>query len=186
MTTPVSYARRLGLFSGTMAVIGGIIGSGIFATPNVVAQRVGTAGLALGTWIVGGLIALAGAYCYGVLGERMPKAGGQYVYLRDAFGPLSGFLYAWALLLIMAPGAAAFVAVTFANYTVALLGLPPGAVMPLAIGAIVLVCAINYVGVAPGAITHNIFTLLKRAALAALLVAGSACAVAWPGPTPLP
>src|SRR6266567_2018618 len=172
MTTPVSYARRLGLFSGTMAVIGGIIGSGIFATPNVVAQRVGTAGLALGTWILGGLIALAGAYCYGELGERMPKAGGQYVYLRDAFGPLSGFLYAWALLLIMATGAAAFVAVTFANYTVALLGLPAGAVMPIAVGAIVLVCAINYVGVAPGAITQNIFTILKLCALAVLIVAG--------------
>jgi len=186
MTTPVSYARRLGLFSGTMAVIGGIIGSGIFATPNVVAQRVGTAGLALGTWIVGGLIALAGAYCYGELGERMPKAGGQYVYLRDAFGPLSGFLYAWALLLIMATGAAAFVAVTFANYTVALLGLPSGAVMPLAIGAIVLVCAINYVGVAPGAITQNIFTLLKLAALAVLIVVGVAFAVHAAGPSALP
>ncbi len=172
MTTPVSYARRLGLFSGTMAVIGGIIGSGIFATPNVVAQRVGTAGLALGTWILGGLIALAGAYCYGELGERMPKAGGQYVYLRDAFGPLSGFLYAWALLLIMATGAAAFVAVTFANYTVALLALPAGAVMPIAVGAIALVCAINYVGVAPGAITQNIFTILKLCALAVLIVAG--------------
>jgi APA family basic amino acid/polyamine antiporter len=186
MTTPVSYARRLGLFSGTMAVIGGIIGSGIFATPNVVAQRVGTAGLALGTWIVGGLIALAGAYCYGELGERMPKAGGQYVYLRDAFGPLSGFLYAWALLLIMATGAAAFVAVTFANYTVALLGLPSGAVMPLAIGAIVLVCAINYVGVAPGAITQNIFTLLKLGALAVLILVGVAFAVHAAGPSALP
>lgn len=172
MTTPVSYARRLGLFSGTMAVIGGIIGSGIFATPNVVAQRVGTAGLALGTWILGGLIALAGAYCYGELGERLPKAGGQYVYLRDAFGPLPAFLYGWALLLMIATGAAAFVAVTFANYTVALLGLPPDAVMPLAVGAIALVCAINYVGVAPGAITQNVFTLLKLAALAVLIVVG--------------
>lgn len=186
MTTPVSYARRLGLFSGTMAVIGGIIGSGIFATPNVVAQRVGTAGLALGTWILGGLIALAGAYCYGELGERMPKAGGQYVYLRDAFGPLSAFLYGWALLLMIATGAAAFVAVTFANYTVALLGLPPGAVMPLAIGAIALVCAINYVGVAPGAITQNIFTLLKLGALAVLIVAGVAFAVHAADPTALP
>ncbi|HEY6854123.1 MAG TPA: amino acid permease [Gemmatimonadales bacterium] len=186
MTTPVSYARRLGLFSGTMAVIGGIIGSGIFATPNVVAQRVGTAGLALATWILGGLIALAGAYCYGELGERMPKAGGQYVYLRDAFGPLSGFLYAWALLLIMATGAAAFVAVTFANYTVALLGLPPAAVMPLAIGAIALVCAINYLGVAPGAITQNIFTLLKLGALAVLIVVGVAFALPATPTAPLP
>src|SRR3989442_5081370 len=104
------YARRLGLFSGTMAVIGGIIGSGIFATPNVVAQRVGTAGLALGAWGLGGLVALAGAYCYGELGGRSPKAGGQYGYLRDAIGALPAFLSALALLLVIATGAAAFVA----------------------------------------------------------------------------
>ena len=174
MTT---YARLLGLFSGTMAVIGGIIGSGIFATPNVVAQRVGTAGLALGAWVLGGLVALAGAYCYGELGERSPKAGGQYVYLRDAIGPLPAFLYAWALLLVIATGAAAFVAVTFANYTVALLGLPAGAALPLAISAIVVVCAINYVGVAPGAITQNLFTLLKLSALTVLIVVGVFLAV---------
>ena len=167
-----NYARRLGLFSGTMAVIGGIIGSGIFATPNVVAQRVGTSGLALVTWILGGLVALAGAFCYGELGERSPKAGGQYVYLRDAFGPLPAFLYAWALLLVMATGAAAFVAVTFANYTASLLVLPATTVMPLAIAAIIVTCAINYVGVAPGAITQNVFTVLKLVALAGLIVAG--------------
>jgi APA family basic amino acid/polyamine antiporter len=155
-----------------MAVIGGMIGSGIFATPNVVAQRVGGAGLALGAWVLGGLIALAGAYCYGELGERSPKAGGQYVYLRDAIGPLPAFLYGWALLLVIATGAAAFVAVTFANYTVVLLGLPARAALPLAIGAIVLVCAINYVGVAPGAITQNIFTVLKLSALTVLIVVG--------------
>ena len=186
MTAPVSYARRLGLFSGTMAVIGGIIGSGIFATPNVVAQRVGTAGLALATWVLGGLIALAGAYCYGELGERLPKAGGQYVYLREAFGPLPAFLYGWALLLMIATGAAAFVAVTFANYAVVLLGLPAGAVMPLAVGAIALVCAINYVGVTPGAVTQNVFTLLKLGALAVLIVAGVAFAVRQTPTVPLP
>jgi|SRR5579859_3645331 len=174
MTT---YARRLGLFSGTMAVIGGIIGSGIFATPNVVAQRVGSWGLALGTWVLGGLVALAGAYCYAELGERMPRAGGQYVYLRDAIGPLPAFLYGWALLLVMATGAAAFVAVTFANYAVALLGLPVAAAMPLAVAAIVLVCGINYLGVTPGAITQNIFTLLKLGALAALIGVGLFLAV---------
>src|SRR5438876_2821654 len=167
-----NYARRLGPFSGTMAVIGGIIGSGIFATPNVVAQRVGTSGLALVTWILGGLVALACAFCYGELGERSPKAGGQYVYLRDAFGPLPAFLYAWALLLVMATGAAAFVAVTFANYTASLLVLPATAVTPLAIAAIIVTCAINYVGVAPGASTQNVFTVLKLVALAGLIVAG--------------
>src|SRR5258708_20867294 len=117
MTTPVSYARRLGLFSGTMAVIGGIIGSGIFATPNVVAQRVGTAGLALGTWIVGGPIALAGAFCHGWLGEPIPKPGGQYVYFPDAFRPPSGLLYALCPLLVTATGAPAFLSRPFATLT---------------------------------------------------------------------
>ena len=167
-----TYARRLGLFSATMAVIGGIIGSGIFATPNVVAQRVGSGSLALAAWVLGGLVALAGAFCYAELAERMPRAGGQYVYLRDAIGPLPAFLYGWALLLVMATGAAAFVAVTFANYTISLLGLAAGAKLPLAIGAIVVVCAINYVGVTPGAITQNVFTLLKLGALATLIVGG--------------
>jgi APA family basic amino acid/polyamine antiporter len=155
-----------------MAVIGGIIGSGIFATPNVVAHRVGTTALALGTWVLGGLVALAGAYCYAELGERMPKAGGQYVYLRDAIGPLPAFLYGWALLLVMATGAAAFVAVTFANYAVSLLGLATGATVPLAIAAIVVVCGINYVGVRPGAVTQNIFTVLKLVALGVLIACG--------------
>jgi APA family basic amino acid/polyamine antiporter len=155
-----------------MAVIGGIIGSGIFVTPNVVAQRVGTAGLALGAWVLGGLVALAGAFCYAELGCRIPKAGGQYVYLRDAIGPLPAFLYGWALLLVMATGAAAFVAVTFANYTISLLGLSAAAKLPLAIAAILAVGAVNYVGVAPGAITQNVFTLLKLGALAALIVVG--------------
>lgn len=167
-----SYARRLGLFSATMAVIGGIIGSGIFATPNVVAQRVGTGAFALGTWVLGGLVALAGAFCYAELGERMPRAGGQYVYLRDAIGGLPAFLYGWALLLVMATGAAAFVAVTFANYAVSLLGAPAGATVPLAVAAIVVVCGINYVGVTPGAITQNVFTVLKLGALGVLIACG--------------
>ncbi len=170
----VSYARRLGLFSATLAVIGGIIGSGVFLGPEVVAARVRTAGLTLAAWVVGGGVALAGAFCFGELGARRPRAGGGYVYLRDAFGPLPAFLYGWALLLVIATGATAAVAVTFANYAVALVGLSPTATLPLAVGAIAVVCAINYVGVAPAALTQNAFTLLKLAAVTALIVAGLA------------
>ena len=100
----VTYARRLGLFSGTMSVIGGIIGSGIFLNPAIVAQRVGTAGATLAVWVGGGVVALIGAFVFGELGQRRPQVGGGYAYLREAFGPLPAFLYAWALLLIMAPG----------------------------------------------------------------------------------
>ena len=168
----VTYARRLGIFSATMAVIGGIIGSGVFLGPEVVAARVGSAGLTLAAWIAGGIIALAGALTFGELGARRPRAGGGYVYLREAFGPLPAFLYGWALLLVIATGATAAVAVTFASYAVPLLGLSPSARLPLAIGAIVVVSAVNYVGVRPAAVTQNVFTVLKLAALAALIVAG--------------
>jgi len=166
------YARRVGLFSGVMLVVGGIIGSGIFLNPAIVAQRVGTPGLTLAVWAAGGVVALIGAFIYGELGARAPKAGGQYVYLRDAFGPLPAFLYAWALLLMVATGAIAAVAVTFANYASALLHLPAGARLPLAIGAIALLSAINYLGVRPGAVTQNVFTVLKLVALAGLIAAG--------------
>jgi basic amino acid/polyamine antiporter, APA family len=169
MTT---YARRLGIFSATMAVMGGIIGSGVFLGPEVVAVRVGSAGLTLTAWVLGGIIALAGAFCFGELGARRPRAGGGYVYLRETFGPLPAFLYGWALLLVIATGATAAVAVTFASYTVSLLGLSARATLPLAIGAILLLSAVNYVGVKPAAVTQNVFTILKLAAVAALIAAG--------------
>ncbi|QSQ24421.1 amino acid permease [Pyxidicoccus parkwayensis] len=166
------YARRVGLFSGVMLVIGGIIGSGIFLNPAIVAQRVHTPGLTLGVWLLGGVVALIGAFVYGELGQRIPKAGGSYVYLRDAFGPLPAFLNAWGMMLMIATGAIAAVAVTFANYTLALTGLGPDFRFPLAVGAIVLLSGVNYFGVRPGALTQNVFTVLKLLALAVLVGAG--------------
>jgi APA family basic amino acid/polyamine antiporter len=181
---PAGYARRVGLFSGVMMVIGGIIGSGIFRNPQVVAQRVHTPGLTLGTWVLGGAIALIGAFVYGELGARFPRAGGGYVYIRDAYGTLPAFLYAWALLLMVATGAIAAVAVTFANYFIALTGL---AIAPnvLAGIAIVALTVVNYLGVRPGAVTQNIFTVLKLAALAVVIGAGLAALAHWlPAPPP--
>jgi APA family basic amino acid/polyamine antiporter len=175
-----TYARRLGLFSATMAVVGGIIGGGIFRTPAAVAARVGDPTLALGTWGAGALVALAGAFCFGELAWRRPRAGGGYVYLREAWGPLPAFLYGWALLLVIATGAIAAVAVTFADYTLALLGLPARLAVPVAVFAIVLLAGINYVGVRPGAITVNILTVLKLAALATLIGVGVAVGVPAP------
>jgi basic amino acid/polyamine antiporter, APA family len=166
------YAPRLGLFSATMMVVGGIIGSGIFLNPAIVAARIRTAGLTLAVWVMGGIIALIGALVYAELGARRPVAGGGYVYLRDAYGRLPAFLYAWTLLLVIATGAIAAVAVTFASYTATLLGLGPGARVPLAVAAIVVLSSINYVGVKPGAVTQNGLTLMKLAALAVLVLAG--------------
>lgn len=157
-----------------MAVVGGIIGSGIFRTPASVAERVGSPALALTAWIAGGAIALVGALCFAELGQRRPKAGGGYVYLRETWGPLPAFLYGWALLLVIATGAIAAVAVTFANYALALAGLSDRLTLPVAVGAIALLSGVNYLGVRPGAITQNVFTLLKLAALAALIITGLA------------
>lgn len=173
MTTPsASYRRTLGLFSATMSVVGGIIGSGIFLNPSIVAGRVGSGTLTLAAWGLGGIVALIGAFCFGELAQRNPRAGGTYVYLKDAFGPLPAFLYAWSLLLVIATGATAAVAVTFASYFGALLGLSPSLIAPVAALAIALLSVVNYVGVQPGAITTNIFTVLKLVALAVLIVVG--------------
>ena len=169
MTT---YARRLGLFSGTMAVIGGIIGGGIFLTPATVAQRVGSATLIVAAWVIGGVVALVGALSFGELGARRPQAGGGYVYLRETWGPLPAFLYGWALLFLIATGAIAAVAIMFATYALPLVGLSPRLTVPVAAGAIVFLTGINYVGVKPAAVTQNIFTVLKLAALAALIAVG--------------
>ena len=155
-----------------MAVVGGIIGGGIFRTPATVAERLDSAWLVLLAWVIGGVVALIGAFCFGELGQRRPRAGGGYVYLRETFGPLPAFLYGWTLVLVIATGAIAAVAVTFADYTLALAELPHRFSVPLAIAAIVLLAGINYVGVRPAAITQNIFTILKLAALAALIGAG--------------
>ena len=171
---PGTYAHRIGLFSGTMMVVGGIIGSGIFLNPALVAERVRTTELTLLVWILGGAIALIGALVFAELGARRPVAGGGYVYLRDAYGKLPAFLYAWTLLLVIATGAIAAVAVTFAGYTATLMGYGPAAHLPLAVGAILTLSAVNYVGVRPGAITQNIFTILKLTALAILIGTGLA------------
>jgi basic amino acid/polyamine antiporter, APA family len=167
---PVGYARRIGLFSATMLVVGGIIGSGIFLNPAIVAQRVGSPRLIVATWALGAFVALLGAFIFAELGARHPAAGGGYVYLREAFGPLPAFLYGWALLLAIATGAAAAVAVTFASYAAPLLGLAPAVQPWLAAGAILMLSAVNIVGVRPGSITQNVFTLLKLAAIGALVV----------------
>ena len=155
-------------------VVGGIIGSGIFLNPAIVAQRVGTGPLTMVVWGIGAIVAILGAFIFAELGALQPAAGGGYAYLRDAFGPLPAFLYGWALLVAIASGATAAVAVTFASYAAPLLGLGAQARIPLAAGVIVLLALINIVGVRPGAMTQNVFTILKLAAIAALVVGGLA------------
>src|SRR5205823_5031186 len=156
----VPLARRLGPFDATMIVMGGIIGSGIFVNPHVVAQQVHTPFLILGAWLLGGLVALAGAFVYGELAARVPDTGGQYAYLREAFHPGVAFLYGWALLLVIQTGGMAAVAVTFARYFVELTGLQ---IPEQAIAAITLVALtiVNCLGVRAGASFQNLLMVLK-------------------------
>jgi APA family basic amino acid/polyamine antiporter len=114
--TNSGLARQLGLFGTTMAVMGGIIGAGIFINPYLVASRVHTSALILSAWIAGGLIALVGGFIYAELAARLPVVGGQYAYLREALHPAVAFLYGWVLLLVIQTGGMAAVAVTFARY----------------------------------------------------------------------
>jgi APA family basic amino acid/polyamine antiporter len=168
----MAFRRALGPFDATMVVVGGIIGSGIFIVPSVVAQRLPTSGLVLAAWAAGGAIALAGAFAFAELATLFPRAGGEYVYLREAYHPLVAFLFGWASLLMIQGGGLAAVSITFAQYGLRLLGRNP-AYAPLGAAiAIVAVAAVNYVGVKPGSRLLNVLVILKFVALAALIGGG--------------
>lgn len=173
--------RELGLFSAALLVVGGIIGSGIFFTPSQVAQALATPSWILGIWVVGGAVAMAGALTFGELGAMLPEAGGPYVYIREAFGPLPAFLHSWMILLMIASGAIAAVALSFGNYLDRFV--PTAAVggpMVVAAITIVVVTALNVLGVKPGTFAANLFTVAKLVALGALIVAGLALAPSTP------
>ncbi|MEP7015823.1 MAG: amino acid permease [Verrucomicrobiota bacterium] len=167
LTEAKGLARQLGLFGTTMAVMGGIIGAGIFINPYIVAQRVHTPALILGVWVVGGLIALAGGFIYAELAARLPVVGGQYAYLRDAFHPAVAFIYGWVLLLVIQTGGMAAVAVTFARYFLELTHWPinDSVVAATALG---LLTAINCAGVRAGSRVQSILTLTAIGAIGVL------------------
>jgi len=173
-TSEAHLVRRLGLFDTTMIVMGGIIGSGIFINPYVVAQQVPSKALILGAWAFGGLIALAGAFIYAELSSQMSASGGQYVYLRDAFHPALAFVYGWALLLVTQTGGMAAVAVTFAKYACSLghAQASDNFAAFLAALALTVLTIINCLGVRAGSTTQNVFMILKLVAIAALVAFG--------------
>ncbi len=155
-----SLARRLGVFDATMIVMGGIIGAGIFVNPSVVAKQVHTPGLILGAWLIGGAIALIGAFVYAELAARLPGVGGQYVYLREAYHPIVAFLYGWTLLLVVQTGGMAGAAIIFGRYFRELtgLGIPEQAIAALALG---LLTAINCFGIRAGSNVQSGLMLTK-------------------------
>src|SRR5438094_7364530 len=157
-----------------MIVMGGIIGSGIFINPYVVAQQLPSTTLILAAWAFGGLIALVGAFIYAELSSQTSTSGGQYVYLRDAFHPGLAFVYGWALLLVTQSGGRAAVAVPFAKYVCALGRMEANANVAALLATIVLIVLtmINCLGVRAGSTTQNLFMILKLIAIAALIAFG--------------
>ncbi len=181
MTTPASdLPRRLGLFDATMLVMGGIVGAGIFTNPYAVARQLDSAGLILLAWLLGGAIALLGAFIWAELAARRPAAGGQYAYLREAFHPLVAFLYGWTLLLVVQSGGMAAVAMIFAHYFAELSGLdlPAAAVAALVLAALT---AINCAGVRWGSNVQSALMVTKVAAIVALVVFGMMAEPRAPG-----
>lgn len=195
MSQPVAtedqkFVRGLGLLDSTMLVAGSMIGSGVFIVSSIIGRQVGSPGWLLVVWIVTGLLTLMAALSYGELAAMMPKAGGQYVYLREAFSPLWGFLYGWTLFLVIQTGTIAAVAVGFARYMGVLI---PGIseskyiIEPIRFGGyalslstaqlvglamIALLTFMNTRGLRIGKLVQNVFTTAKTGALIALILLG--------------
>src|SRR6201997_2388061 len=185
------FVRAIGLFDGTMIVVGSMIGSGIFIVAADISRVTGSPGGLLLTWIITGLLTISAALAYGELAALFPHAGGQYVYLREAYSPLWGFLYGWTLFLVIQTGTIAAVAVGFAKYLGVLLpAVSPEAwiVHPISLGSkyaislsvqqlvgilmILFITFLNTLGVRLGKLIQNIFTSAKTLSLVGLIILG--------------
>jgi APA family basic amino acid/polyamine antiporter len=188
--TESEFVRGLGLLDSTMLVAGSMIGSGIFIVSSIISRQVGAPGWLLVVWVVTGVLTLMAALSYGELAAMMPRAGGQYVYLREAFSPLWGFLYGWTLFLVIQTGTIAAVAVGFARYTGVLVPWVSESnylIAPIRFGGyafslstaqfvglamIALLTYMNTRGLNLGKLVQNIFTTAKTGALIALILLG--------------
>jgi basic amino acid/polyamine antiporter, APA family len=179
--------RSLGVFSAIAIIVGSQIGSGIFIAPSIMAGLISAPGVYLGLWVLGGLLTLLAALSYSELSARLPHAGGQYVFLRESFGPLVGFLYGWTLFLIIQSGFNAAVAIAFSKYLggvgiatgegdvlVRLGPLVISRAQAMAVLVIAVLTGINTLGVKEGALVQNSLTTLKVGAVVALVVLGFA------------
>jgi len=168
--------RELGLTDGASIIIGIIVGSGIFVSPKGVLLYSGSIGLSLIVWIVSGLLSLVGALCYAELGTMIPKSGGDYAYILDAFGPLPSFLYLWSALLVIMPTGNAITALTFANYVLEPFypecTPPTDAVRIIAAMIICLLTAVNCQNVKMAAKVQEVFSITKVLALVLIIIAG--------------
>src|SRR5689334_5868224 len=191
-TTP-GLLPSLGLFTTTMMVVGGVIGSGIFKKPAVMAAQLGSPELLLGVWLLGGIITLFGALTNAEIASMIPETGGQYVYFHRMYGPFFAFLYGWAVFAVIQTGSISALAYVFAEYASQFVRLPElpdtvgnwsvhlpalGDVAPLkdlgtkavAAGLITVLTTVNYLGVKFGGLVQNIFTVAKVSVLLLLIL----------------
>ncbi len=164
--------RKLGLLDGVLIVIGIVMGSGIFLLPNLIARELSSAGEILMVWAIAGVLSYIGALAYAELGAMMPATGGQYIYLREAYGPLCAFLCGWTFMLAVLSGGIAWLAVTFSIYLGQFAHIKHATSNLISLALIAVLSAINYIGVREGAFVQRTFTFLKVAGL--LLLVGSA------------
>lgn len=164
--------KKLNLYGLTMIAVGACIGSGIFRSPGEVAMAVPNHTLILAVWALGGVIALTGALTFSELGAMFPKAGGVYVYLKEAYGEMTGFLYGWVILLVINSGALAALAITFADYMTYFVEMGQSTKVVLAALTIAFLTGINIVGVNISQIFANLFSTLKLIAIAGIIIAG--------------
>src|SRR5215470_14308186 len=174
------FVRAIGLFDGTMIVVGSMIGSGIFIVASDITRQTGSAGGLLVTWIITGLLTIAAALSYGELAALFPHAGGQYIYLREAYSPLWGFLYGWTLFLVIQTGTIAAVSIGFARYLGVLfpaISATVWEISPIALGSkyaislsvqqlvgilmVIFITFLNMQGVRLGKLIQNVFTSAK-------------------------
>ncbi len=183
--TSTGFKKELGLFDSTMIVIGSMIGSGIFIVSADIARTVGSPALLILVWVITGIITIIGAMSYGELASMMPFAGGQYVYIREAYNPLMGFLYGWTLFLVIQTGTIAAVAVAFAKFLAVIfpslspsntlftiLGLKISSGQLVAIAVIVLLTIVNSRGVKEAKRVQDLFTITKTLALIGVILLG--------------
>jgi len=184
-SAPVSFRRRLGLFDSTAIVAGSMIGSGIFIVSSDIARTVGAPGWLMVTWFATAILTVFAAMVYGELASLFPHAGGQYVYLKEAYNPLIGFLYGWAVFLVIQTGTIAAVGMAFAKFTGVLFPwisekniwlewgfMKFSTVHPVAIASILLLTWVNTRGISTGKTIQNIFTSTKVFVLLAIIIAG--------------
>jgi APA family basic amino acid/polyamine antiporter len=168
-----------------LIVVGVVIGSGIFLLPSLIARNVASGLVIMAIWVVTGLVSLLGAFAYAELGAMMPATGGQYVFLREAYGPACAFLSAWVFVLAAVPGAVAFLSRGFSIYLAQFVSLSPLQANLVSCALIVVLSAVNYIGVREGAWTQRIFGTLKIAGLV-LLIGAAIFAAPASSPTAVP